>query len=217
MLQKLEEGSGTKFSVLVNGKEVEFKLAILEAESFFQSKSLGYGFVSENGLYSSSCYSGGTTGFGVSDLRPLDPNKKVITMDLTEMNRIAEAEINIENNKRKEEEQEMQRKVVRINQLPTSFESIPELKEFTFLRSEASYNPRNSRNIQGGRFELTNKSKKVTIWLEKYVATDGKLQAKKFESETRYYFATGENFQPKEALTALLERKKELNEMVKHI
>jgi len=216
-MNKLQIGEGVEFKVLDKDLNlITFKLAIIARKSWSGREENQFGYVSENGFYTRSTYSGGNTGFGINNYdfgSSLPDDCRIVTTDLEEIKKIASQEEDAEKQANEDAKRKQEEKTERINQLPEEVEvNDPELaKHFIFQRSLAAYNPTYSRSIQGGQYQLHRKDlRKSTVWIDEYKTKSGSLQVKQFSG----HFDFVNN--PKESLKILLEQFNELKAKVRN-
>ena len=201
MLEKLQEGSGVKAVLIVDGKPETFNLGIF-ARKGFGGLQREFGYINEIGTkYVKSIYSGGATGFGanaysIQDVKEiLNDDFHLITTYLPKIVEITENEAEAEKKRCEEHLKKQEEKVKAINNLPTTFTTGNDLldKYVEFRRSEAHYNPRQSAQIQGGEISLYKKGDAIgttnihgRIEMEEYKTRDGKLQPRKFAKDLVY-------------------------------
>ena len=218
---KLNIGNGFEFKVLdENLNPITYKLTVFKRKDWSEKHQLVFGYISKDKTrYISSTYSGGNTGFGISNYdinQPIPEGYEIVTSDIKKIIKITEVEENkrIENKKKYDKKQ--RERVEKLNKLPEEVEvNHPDLKDIcVFIKKKAEYNPKYGRSIQGGNYYL--KQKNVNgfgfINLKQFVTRNGKLQYKKFGD---YYKVFSEN--PKEYLRSLLNQQKELNNLVNDI
>jgi len=225
MLNKIEEGSGIKMTLLVNGNPEVFNLAVLRREGW-KDENYEYGFVNESWTkYFRNPYSGGRTGFGcnVYDIKEITDDfkkeYKIITTDLDCITALANADEVKAKLDEEEFTQNQEAKVKAINALPKTFSPMVDAELdslFEFVRSDAEYKRHYSSSVKGGSIQLRKIGEEKTIWLDNYTTKDGKLRIKNFAGNMKRLF--GEmtlRFEPKTLLSKLIERQKELTQMVK--
>jgi len=222
MIGKLSNGYGTKAMIWIDGKEMEFKLAIMARKTWDDQEEFEYGFITEDGLYSRGFYSGGTTGFGISNYeveQKIPDRSRVVTTDLNDINEIAEREQNRANLEHEEITNSQNEKIKEINSLPKFSLVHPELDDVVvFERSDAEFRPSHSSAIQGGTYSLKAKKYPKTIWLNDYKTKDDKLLTKKFSADMKYNFdGAADKMNPKDLLTLLLNKERDLNRQIKII
>lgn len=220
MIAKIEEGSGVKMVLFIDGKLENFNLSILERR-MFGSKKYEYGFVNDDRTkYTRGSYSGGNTGFGSSHIVPMDEDfakdYKFITSDLECIQALANAEAVKEKLALEEEIANSEAKVIAVNKLPETFTcGMTELDgKYHFVRTKASYNRHMSRSIQGGGITFEKKTGAGSYWydLDRYVNKIGVPNAKKFASEFGYADAKAAKF----VLQSLIARRNELRNLVRN-
>lgn len=181
----LKNGVATKFTILLNGEEVEFILAVVESDFSFRDE-IRWEFLYVNvdkRLYTSGTYSGGSTGCGCDYVNPLG-EKKIRTTDLKEISRLGVA-----SDQKRLDDQEIfkakqQRAADKINELPVLF-GVGQFGPYklTIRRTPASYNPRYSSRIIGAgcAAEITteNSDCERNLWVENYFTKAGSFQKKK--------------------------------------
>jgi len=221
IMKKIENGSGIEFTAMINGDKVTYQLTLAERKGWRANKKgdLVYIFVStDKKFYATSIYTGGKTGFGISDydIRKIDEDfykeYVLLTSDLNLINQLADAEEEWEKEEKEKFDQKQKEKAERINKLPKIFDSI--LPEFYFERSDADYRPAYSRSIQGPYFSLNKKNDRGFYWsIDNFVTRDGKRKIKDF---TKTYGEFLKNKNPKEVLEALIIQQEEIKNMIKN-
>lgn len=234
-LSRVKSGSGVKFQVLIDNIGVDFRLVLIAKKGWGSNKfdQYEYGWIDENeDKYIKSVYSGGSTGFCISDFgNPYDKINvdwkklfKIITYDIEEMNVIAGKEENKHKKERLDFDKTMVSKVNTINKLPKFFKTKSDIMDTVcrFVRTKAVYNPRQSSRIMGGSIflELKEDSKVwnrcCTLRLDSYKTSDNKLLVKKFANEAKYFFGEIMNrFDSKVMLSMLTNREREIKQIIK--
>lgn len=201
MLNKIEDGSGVKAVIMVNGKPETFVLAVIARKRFFANgdpEDLEYRFVNTTGTkYTRGMYTGGSTGFGTSDIKEINAEwlegYRVVTTDLEGIMELAKADGERVKREREEAEAKQLAKVDRINALPKSFPVGNAVLDavFELVRDDASFNPRRSSRIQGADYVYFRR--KDQEWYRPfnpfdYKAKDGKLLSSKFTKEAKMSF-----------------------------
>jgi hypothetical protein len=199
MLNKIEDGSGVKAVVMVNGKPETFVLAVIAQKGFLrEGVELEYGFVNTTGTkYTRGMYTGGSTGFGTNDVKEINAEwlegYRIVTTDLDGIIELAKADEERVKREREEAEAKQFAKVDRINALPKSFPvgNIVLDAVFELTRNDASFNPRHSSRIQG--IDYVSFQRKDQEWCRPfnpfdYKAKDGKLLSSKFTKEAKMSF-----------------------------
>jgi len=226
MLNKIEEGSGIKMSLILNGKPEEFKLTVLGRKRWSDDGcDYEYGFVNEDRTkYLRGPYSGGRTGFGCGtyDIKEMDEKfkkeYKFITSDLDCIEFLA----NADEVKAKLDEEKFNRnqeaKAKAINALPKTFSPMVDAEldsMFEFVRSNAEYNRVYSHSVKGGSINFRKIGEERTIWLNNYKTKGEKLKVKSFDADMAWLFGDmAKRFEPKTLLTKLIDRQKALAQMV---
>ena len=154
-LQKLEDGVMLRYFILQDGKEVEFKLAVIREKSMFRDTyEYSFAYVNEeHTLYTDGGYSGGITGIGVSKhnirsfTKPDSGSEFYRAFEfVTDEMEIVESFIESETEKRRLAAEDKTKKIEldieRINTLP---KEMPIHESFTYKwvarRSEVDYRP----------------------------------------------------------------------------
>lgn len=226
MLDKIEEGSGVKATIILNGKEENFRLAVLASKGWDGENNYEYGFINEAGtLYSRGMYSGGATGFGITayNIKAIDEefykSYTIVTFDLEEMKKLSD-EVKEKQNKEQQDFEERQKKIVdEINSMPETFKTGDERidKLVTIIRSAAEFNPKRNSSIQGGVISWKS-NLRPNCYHETYLTKDGKYQVKKFAKDMDYLFGTeSERFDPKTLLVTITEAVKTINKEIRDI
>lgn len=224
MLEQLKDGSGVDFTIILNGKKESFKLAVIEDKSLFRDGCCRFAFVNEDCTkYVRSVYSGGATGFGSNkfDVADYDGTKiNVITTDLDEIQKMAEAEEEDRKKKQEEYKAKMLAKAQRINDLPVFFPNPVDYGDkLFFTRSDASFHPERSGKIIGGTIRLVYldaRGEKADLFFERFISKDGKLMTKKFFNEVKGIIHVNET-QAKWLLENLVDQHKDITNLIKNI
>lgn len=229
MLNKMEEGSGIKMTLLVGGKQMNFNLAVIGRKGWNGTIEYEYGFVNDDWTkHFKSPYTGGNTGFGCNDYGMGNIDTKwlesyqIITTDIDAIIALA----NTDELKAKQDKEDFDKKqaerVVEINNLPKIFCIGDGLldQDFEFVRSDADYVAFYSKQITGGNITLRKKNDKTgnNIYIDNYVGKDGKLLVKRFAGDMKWLFGDiALRFDPKNLLSLLVNRQKELEKTIKSI
>jgi hypothetical protein len=226
MIRRIEEGQGVKVSLWMNDKIENFSLVVLKQKNSWDSESIfTYAFINDDRTkYFKSSDTNGNTGFycNAYDINSdFFDRYEIVTNDINEINKIAEAEEIKRKKEKLEEDNYLTEKVIRINNLPKRFNTgIPELEEIlVFTRSEAIFNPLVNSKIRGANINLFKKdSHNSLIILNDYVTKDGKILTKEFTKYINWIIGNVNfEFNPKEVLIKLIERRKELVRMIQDI
>lgn len=180
----------TEIKVFWQNKIQTFQLSVLELKSTWMREDnteyfLGYVNVIEN-TYTRNFYSGGATGFGISDIDRLDKlsdenQVKIITTELNEIiQMVNEANVQVVR-EREAFNKAQEEKVKRINQLPEKFD-IPGFSLLQIERTKAEYRKTWSIDIQGASVYIDYKNGNP-FYLNRYTTKSGGLQIKKFVKE----------------------------------
>jgi len=224
LLNSIKEGCGVGVIIMIDGKPELFKLAVFTKKSFFKEDyHYEYKFINES---RTKCfdhiYSGGNTGLGCDYIDDVEKMKadghEFLTDDLDCIKEIANREEEREENERKERIKKTEEKVAAINNLPKEIDSIPELPDVKFARSNASFDPAMSSRIMGGHYALETKNKSVRFFSSAYKTKDGKWQVKKFAGDIAWKFGdeVARNNDPKTLLEKIAAREEEIKNMVKN-
>jgi len=218
-IRRIEEGNGIEFTIIIKGIKTTYELTLAERLSWKKDDKgdLVFIFISKNKKYfASSCYSGGNTGFGISNYDFQEINEDfhkeylILTSNLDVINQIADAERNFDQNKEKEYDQKQRDKVERINNLPKCFDSI--IPEFEFERTDVKYDPSHSKLIRGGYIKFKNKNNdRLFCDIKDFVTKDGKKKVKNFINAYGTYIKDKD---PKEILESLLKQHTEIKNMI---
>jgi len=225
MLRKIEKGDGVGYSIIdKDGKIVDFKLMVVARKSFFSDsqESLEYAFLSPDGRVNSGSYSGRNTGMGISDLDNLlsindqkwQEEYRIFETDLNKIIKLADEDVRKQDEFRQAGIEKKEAEVKKLNLRPLKVKIGDERldKILELRRNEAEYSPRVSHSIRGGGYSLYQKDRDQHVWLDRFVAKDGKLLVKSFCEEGKYIFGeVFHEFDPKALLTLLLNRMKEVN------
>lgn len=185
MIYPIKPGSAVAVTIMgANSKIDTWTLALIYDDGYF--KEYQYGFLSPDKVnFVTSCYSGGVTGCGINQDSSIckisDDKYKLITEDITEMNRIAE-ELRIKAEVAKEEAQTQRaNKIEEINQLSEVFtisEAFPGLVvKRTTVKPNAVLKTSNMISVE-------NNGK--TVWINDFIMRNGKFQYRKFETNLRW-------------------------------
>lgn len=234
MIRQIEEGTGLGFTVLLNDKQEQFRLVIIAKKNWRDDKFTDYSFGymnQSNTLFTTSCYSGGNTGFGINPRygnTKIDDewiaNNKLVTDNLEEIKKMA---LEATQKQADDREAEIARKTElanKINELPTTFPiGLAQLDQFQFVRTEAIYRPGYSSNVYVASVHIEKRVKKNaynnTFCLSYYMTKDRKLQVKKFTEAANYFFGVDimKQFEPKELFLFLLGKEQEIKNKIKEI
>lgn len=204
-IQKLENGSGTGFSIIKDGQIINFKLAVFSKKKWFHSDKteLVYGFVTDNGLYAKGTYSGGVTGLGLDaweiekETFTLPEDLTFVTSDLSEIIKLAEQDVERVKREREEFNRKQNEAVEKINQLPKFFlvegknEKHPDWNIFIY-REDYDYKPGYSNSLQGNVRNYLSKEDNPSgedYWnLRRYYGEGGRILSKSFIKDNDNWF-----------------------------
>lgn len=189
-LQTLTDGCCTRITLLINGEETGFRLAVAQRTDLW-SKQKEYFFVyvsSDHKWYCDSFYSGGNTGVGanISNLKPYG-DIDVLSDDLEEIKELGVRQDELNRQEQDRREKARATAVELINALPAkhligTFEG----RKIWVERGEASYRPGYSNRtrpwIRGSYIVLHNDgttSREMTLNPNAYITRDGKFRRKK--------------------------------------
>ena len=207
-MEKVEWGF-TAFEFLEEGQIRRYILAICEDSLWGK---LAYMYVSEDGQILDPFGNLKSIAIGY---KVEDPSRyKVVSTNITEFPAIVDAENLRIQEKEAARRKELSERATRINELPESFES--PIPGFEFVRTPAVYNPKYAPVVWGGDILVKAPLPYVApTTLHPYVREDGALLVKKFTKDFGDLIPEGTT--PREVLSYLLERRKELTEMVKSV
>jgi len=228
----LEEGNGLGFTTVIDGDVQQFRLVIIARKNWATNDwdNYSWGYINQtNKLFTTNCYTGGNTGFGVttSNLTKITPEwhkqNVLFSDDYEEMKSIA---WDLELKRRRERANDIKQKELRvskINELPSKFKiGLTGLdKDWQFVRTKAEYICTKSSSILGAHVFLESKRKqnndfKKTIYLDNYTSRDNKMLVKKFANDIKWLFGnSAKNYDTKQLLTVLLLKQKEINNLIK--
>jgi hypothetical protein len=192
----LKDGSGVGVTLLINNKEEKFRLGVFASKDWSDKEELEYGFVNEDEtkFFFGSLYSGGESGFGLSDFRyqdmKLPEGKRLVTTDSWEIHRLAQAQDNKAAEERANWLESQAARVAEINKLPK------EVKLFTWkgidfyhTRNEATFNASYSRKIQyyTGLEARKSDGQRKQFYLSNYISKSGAVLIKNFINDFRYF------------------------------
>lgn len=186
----ISQGSATRVTLLVNDREVEFKLTIVDEPSEWHDdgrteRQIAYVNADERTYLLSGCYSGGATGCGCepSDIKPLPTGTKIVTQKVDEI-LLSVQEVEAERDQSHKNFLARQRqRVEAINNLPETVELGEHFgMRFWIERGTATFNPAYSSKIQWSTRLLVRKPGNITypIFLTEYFTNDGKVKSEKF-------------------------------------
>lgn len=192
----LKEGSGIGVTLLLNGKEEKFRLGLFSSKNWSDKEELEYGFVNEDEtkFFFGAMYSGGESGFGLSDYRyqdmKLPEGKRLVTTDMYEIERLARKADNDAADERANWLESQAARVSEINKLPKetklfSWKGI----DFYFVRREASFNATYSRQIQCHMELMARRAdgRTMDFYISNYYSKSGALLIKNFIRDFRYF------------------------------
>ena len=227
-IAKIEEGCGVGFSIMVNGGKVEeFKLHLITKYNIFREQNeYAFLYINKNQTFciDANLYSGGNTGFGLSNnlinFKEFQMQEKavILTNDIEEINKIAKQEeqrIKAEREAFIEKQTERTRK---INELPISFSTGIDCvdEHYEFCRGEAFYNHFQSSSIKGGFIHLHKKGSDrfCYIDLKDFITKSGAIKAKDFVASLGIKIRTD---YPKKLFACLKARQEEIEKQIKDI
>ena len=126
---EIKNNCAVAITLMLDEKEINFRLTLLEDTQIIGDFKLCYGFISDDGSkYFSSPYSGGTTGCGTRSVIDITKDFKnrynIISNDIVEINKILKIKTEELYNKQKIEKQQKIEKIRRINELPETFDTV---------------------------------------------------------------------------------------------
>jgi len=231
MLNKMENGSGIKMTLVIDGNAMNFNLAVMGRKSWRGELDYEYGFVNDDCTkYFRAPYTGGNTGFGCNnyDIKIIDADflesYQIITTDIDAIRALAEADEKAAKQTKEDFDNAQTEKTAKINALPKTFEiGIPIIDAtFEFARSDAEYSAAYSSKVKGGGITLRKKGAdddyRCYIYMDNYTTKDGKFLVKRFAGDMKHIFGDAAlQFDPKDLLTVLVNRQKELTAMIRNI
>ena len=181
-LTAMKNGNMTRFTIIVDGKEIDFRLCVILTKNWCNENEYGFMFVStDNKLSCTSCYSGGNTGGGADYINNAS-ELIIVTDDIEKMQALAIEADAMAIQSREDRDANIQKTVELINQLPIEYSvcTTPDF-EVKVIRSKAEYRP----SYSGKFLPSYNVSVKrtngyeSTLWLSNYYRKDGVLLKKK--------------------------------------
>ncbi len=206
-LQELEPGVATRITVLdVEGKEMEFRLAVLETKGYDDNKRLEFGFINEEHLLASGVHSGGIVGVGIDlkyDLHPLT-DATIVTTDLAEIIKLSKEATKKDQEEREKENNRKHEMAKEINKLPTEMDRL-EIGGlvYTIERTKAEYNPSHSGRVRCSIFVHKNAN---IFWLDNYYRKDGVMMKKRILNDTVQIIGTSTTADPIGVIQLLKEK-----------
>jgi hypothetical protein len=188
----MRNGSGVKATLLVDGKLVDFQLALVIDKRFsWSSPHHKLIFVTEDKKkYADGFYSGGETGFGrdANEIKDIDPKEyEILSVDLGYIAKFQQDEEERRVKEKKEYEKKQKARVEKLNALPEK-ETIfnPFGIELYIQRDEASYNPGYSNKINF-EYRFTCASKEYRFFdPSDYFTKRGSMKLKDFEADMEF-------------------------------
>lgn len=205
---RVEEGSASRIFVIVEGKEIEFRLTLVKEKSIWGEGRYDFRLVymSENGTVGRSVYSGGATGCGINlyDMSDTDnriPAEMVVTQDIAEIMEVARKQ---KEEADAEQKAEIEKKVAlteKLNSLPREtllFEDIGEEGIKFYAKAErAYYDPTRASKVDW-RVWIVVRDNKETEWQLFYFTRtyfkNGRRQVEAFRKEINNRFDTDWNW-----------------------
>jgi hypothetical protein len=194
-ITSLKNHCGIGVTLLIDDKEEKFRLGVFASKDWNGKEVLEYGMVNEDQtkFIFGSLYSGGTTGFGLSDYEDmtLPEGKQLITTDMEVIKQMAyDADVRTEE-KRDSWLESQKAKSVEINRLPKEEKLLSwDSMDFYFTRGEASFNSTYSRDIQcrtGLIMQRKGTESRKNLYFEDYFTKAGSKKIKRFLQDISYF------------------------------
>lgn len=202
---RVEEGSASRIFVIVEGKEIEFKLTLVKVPRYWgdePDKLLVY--MAEDGTKARSIYSGGATGCGIKIYDMISEEKiskeQVVTQDIAEIIEFARNQKEEVEKERVAADNKKMELVEKLNNLPEEtrlWESICEEGIKFYVRpGKASYNPKYSGKVNWNvsLVAVDNSGKELTIFDFSGYFKNGKRYAEAFRQYINNSFNTDWNW-----------------------
>jgi len=226
-IAKIKEGCGVGFSIMVNdGKIEDFKLHLITKYNIFREKyEYAFIYINKNQTFciDANLYSGGNTGFGLSNnlinFQEFQMQEKavIVTNNIEEINKIAEQEEQRIKAERKAFIEKQTERTNKINELPISFSTGIDCvdEHYEFCRGKAFYNHFQSSSIKGGFIHLHKKGfdRFCYIDLKDFITKDKRIKAKDFVSSLGIEIKTD----PKKLFRDLKARQEEIEKQIRDI